>query len=448
MPAKGQWGLTDLQRLIAVIMVIVALFLAAMALGSWSLVLLLVAASLLLVAGLGVFLLGLLYGGRVGSRDWAIVKAVSLPPANAIRGRCDLRLLVTVEGRQPLMVKHRDPAVPVDKWPREGQRLPIQVRPDKPNQIRILWNLVPDAATRDATDLPLAGSLPPVFTDYAEELRAPGLEYDYSPTPTPPRSGPPASNGPTIPVVNGTVVDNGTLDDDYLVAGSGRLGGEILDADIVGSGPGLDAPPTADTVDARDTGGARGRDGRDTVDADVIEEERTLPVRERPGPTLPQPRTRSDGRSGEARPTGRPASPRPAGDASGAELGGLDVMLIVSNLKASLHFYEGLLHLPVLDATESSAVLSTGGGQIILQQMAQMSPVDRRVMRLQLRVKNVEAMYQELRRKGVTFAHRPKAFWPTDRDEVMVATCHDPDGHAVSLTEWRLRNPGPKSSSD
>ena len=134
--------------------------------------------------------------------------------------------------------------------------------------------------------------------------------------------------------------------------------------------------------------------------------------------------------------------------AGGPDPTGMDVMLIVSNLKASLAFYEGLLHLPVVDATEGTAVLSSGGGRIILQQMAQMSPVERRVMHLQLRVRDVEAVYQELRRRGVTFAHRPRVIWPTDRDEVTVATCRDPDGHAVSLTEWRVRSTGHQSPSD
>jgi catechol 2,3-dioxygenase-like lactoylglutathione lyase family enzyme len=172
-----------------------------------------------------------------------------------------------------------------------------------------------------------------------------------------------------------------------------------------------------------------------------------LPTRGTAHPgAVPVPRTEHVPRTDPVAPVDAEVVDDSTGGPGGFDPTGMDVMLIVSSLKASLAFYEGMLHMPVLDQTEGTAVLSSGGGRIILQQMAEMSPVERRVMHLQLRVRNVEAVYHELRRRGVTFAHRPRVVWPTDRDEVTVATCRDPDGHAVSLTEWRVRSTG--SSSD
>jgi catechol 2,3-dioxygenase-like lactoylglutathione lyase family enzyme len=474
-PERGQWRLTDLQRFIVVIMVVAALFLAAMALGMGSLVLVLVAAAMLVIAGLGVFLLGLFYNGRGGVQGTAEVHTVSPPPVGNIRGRCDLRLFVRLDGRAAVMMKHRDPAVPVSKWPEVGMTLPVELPADKPGQLRILWDRVSDVSSRDG-DQSGAGSMP-VYTQYAEELHAPGLAYEYEDSPTPPtptRSQPqPSADALLAPTIENTELDDVDLDDLDL-ADLERLNLDDLNLDDLN----LDDLDDLDDLDLRDLdlsdldlsdldgpAGERLVDHGQLTDALAEPTVEVDPVRDRSGrdaqpsgsplPTrggpVPQPR---------AEKVPRPISPAPvdaevvedgaaAGGSSAFDPGGMDVMLIVSNLKASLDFYEGMLHLPVVDATEGTAVLSSGGGRIILQQMAQMSPVERRVMHLQLRVRDVEGVYHDLRRRGVTFAHRPKVIWPTDRDEVTVATCRDPDGHAVSLTEWRVRRTGgPPSPSD
>jgi catechol 2,3-dioxygenase-like lactoylglutathione lyase family enzyme len=476
-PEKGQWRLTDLQRFIVVIMVVAALFLAAMALGMGSLVLVLVAAAMLVIAGLGVFLLGLFYNGRGGVQGTAEVHAVSPPPVGNIRGRCDLRLLVRFDGRAAVMMKHRDPAVPVSKWPEVGMTLPVDLPADKPGQLRILWDRVSDVSARDGEQS--GAESMPVYTEYAEELHAPGLAYEYEDSPTPPTPTRPEPQSSADPLLTPTIEDPHLGDltdlenlnlDDLDLADLDRLNLDDLDLDDLDlSDLDLEAMDLKSLdLDAPDPGGpdagghveplaeptvevepVRDRSGRDAQPSGS-----PLPSRgaERPAPApVPQPR---------AEPVPRTISPTPvdaevvedgeaAGGSSAFDPGGMDVMLIVSSLKTSLAFYEGMLHLPVVDATEATAVLSSGSGRIILQQMAQMSPVERRVMHLQLRVRNVEAVYQDLRRRGVTFAHRPKVIWPTDRDEVTVATCRDPDGHAVSLTEWRVRRAGgPPSPSD
>ena len=63
MGENGRWHLTDLQRFLVMLTVVLALFIAAMALGSASVPLLLVAACSAGRRGLAVFLLGLRHNG-------------------------------------------------------------------------------------------------------------------------------------------------------------------------------------------------------------------------------------------------------------------------------------------------------------------------------------------------------------------------------------------------
>ena len=46
-------------------------------------------------------------------------------------------------------------------------------------------------------------------------------------------------------------------------------------------------------------------------------------------------------------------------------------------------------------------------------------------------------MHAELRQKGVTFMHSPRAVNRGDRLELWSATFRDPDGHNIAITQWR-----------
>ena len=94
-----RWRLTDAQRFAVVIAVAVSLFLSAMSWGMEGPELVLVAAVILVVAGLGVFLLGLRYTSLAPVQTTAQVLTVSKPPLrNNIVGRCEMRLHVEVDG--------------------------------------------------------------------------------------------------------------------------------------------------------------------------------------------------------------------------------------------------------------------------------------------------------------------------------------------------------------
>jgi extradiol dioxygenase family protein len=135
-------------------------------------------------------------------------------------------------------------------------------------------------------------------------------------------------------------------------------------------------------------------------------------------------------------------TPRPADTTDAPAMG---VMLIVSDLATSLSFYGELLSAQIADTTPTSAVLSYGGSRILLRQVADMSPVDRRVVHLHIQVPDVEVAYQNLRRKGVEFVHRPRVMNRGDKLELWAATFRDPDGHAIALTQWRSREEPPTS---
>jgi catechol 2,3-dioxygenase-like lactoylglutathione lyase family enzyme len=114
-------------------------------------------------------------------------------------------------------------------------------------------------------------------------------------------------------------------------------------------------------------------------------------------------------------------------------------MLIVSDLDRSLRFYSEKLGFTVVYSASGSAAVEYGGARILLQHMADFSGIDRRVGHLHIQVPDVEAAYEDLVAKGVTFSHRPKQVSRSYELELWKAAFRDPDGHGIALTEWRRR---------
>jgi catechol 2,3-dioxygenase-like lactoylglutathione lyase family enzyme len=127
----------------------------------------------------------------------------------------------------------------------------------------------------------------------------------------------------------------------------------------------------------------------------------------------------------------------------------MGIMLIVSNLNRSLDFYRDLVGATVVDHSPGAAVLAYGSGRILLRQVTDMSPVDRRVVHLHIQVPDVKSAYDSLVSRGVEFVHRPRVTSRGDRVELWAATFRDPDGHSIALTQWRDRDevPAPTASS-
>jgi catechol 2,3-dioxygenase-like lactoylglutathione lyase family enzyme len=122
-----------------------------------------------------------------------------------------------------------------------------------------------------------------------------------------------------------------------------------------------------------------------------------------------------------------------------ADAQAMGIMLVVSDLVRSERFYRDKVGFSVVDSGANVVVLAYGEGRILLRQLADMSPVDRRVSHLHLRVPDVDSSYRDLKARGVEFVHRPRVTSRGDKLDLWAATFRDPDGHDIALTQWRAR---------
>ena len=447
---ERQWRLTDFQRLGVVLAGASAIFLAAMSLGMGEVAPFLVALLIAVSTGVGVFLLGLRYSGRAIAAGTAHVIRAQPRPVGTIVGRCDMEVYVDAPGVVATRVAHREPAVPIIKWPHPGMVLPIEVAARNPRQFRVRWDLVVPHHTRPSKEAEDAAAFAaPFFTEYG-----------------------PAANDDLGLVDDGEVLDHhehppytdfaddadgfsGLDDDDYGDGGADR--GTVrapaspsaeLDR-LLPPAPGPEADP--DTIDGEviedtlsvDEADADPEAATDAVDADdapkataASEPTRKHPLASRP---IPAPRTADAGTG----PRWAPDENAPDGSPLGGSEQRVGLMLFVSDLPRSLRFYRDLLKFTVNDHNATSAVLTYGGGRVVLRRVVDMSPVDRRVVHLHLDVPDVDAAYQKLKDGGVEFVHRPRVMTRSDRLELWAATFRDPDGHAIALTQWRDRAAAP-----
>jgi catechol 2,3-dioxygenase-like lactoylglutathione lyase family enzyme len=182
-----------------------------------------------------------------------------------------------------------------------------------------------------------------------------------------------------------------------VAAGSvaaGSVAGEALIGAAGSAGSAKDeAAPTADRVQATE------------ADADRIDEVLTAYPSARPGP-------------------------------AGA-IHGVGITVLVTDLDRSTRFYRDMLGFFEIDSGDGSAVLASGDTRLVLRTVHELSPTTGRLIYLNLEVGDVDAVYEELRAKGVTFVHEPRAVNRGDRLEMWAASFSDPDGHNIAVTQWR-----------
>jgi len=201
------------RKLVAAVLGTIAVFVMVFGLGlsSWAIVVLGLAVLALSIA------LGMVNVVRRGARAWvsgtAQVKAISDPPVSSAYGRAELQVVVVAPGLPVTEVLIRDPRVPVDKWPRLGETLPITVDVDDMRRVRIDWTNAPDLS-----DPPPPGgsysepAFEPAYTDpldeYDDDLLGepepppwnPGLQWRADPDEPPPP--PPPAARPVDPVLD------------------------------------------------------------------------------------------------------------------------------------------------------------------------------------------------------------------------------------------------------
>jgi catechol 2,3-dioxygenase-like lactoylglutathione lyase family enzyme len=171
-------------------------------------------------------------------------------------------------------------------------------------------------------------------------------------------------------------------------------------------------------------------------DATTLQVDHVVPVD--PGvPVIPEQPTASETEISDAYLT----ATAPPGRTPGRTVRGVGVTLFVTNLTRSVAFYRDTLGFTQVDEGLGSAVLESGDSRIVLRRVAEMAPVDRRLVHLLLEVPDVQAAYDDLRSRGVTFVHRPRAVSRYEQLELWSAAFRDPDGHGIALIRWDLRQP-------
>lgn len=386
---------------------------------------------------------------RGGARAWVVgiahVHSVSEPPASSRFGRCELQIVIDAPGLPPRSVKVRDPRVPVNKWPAEGATLPVMVAIDDQRHVRILWDDVlthtearQEAAARAADGLPpqytdpdpvtddvLVGRQAPPWTqgdpddDFlppGEDLLAPpdpaATAADLSDDPIGPRDQPRQPPGKGV-VLEGTLVEPPNADAPSVPLP--RRPGP-------GPGPGphdahrKNQPPARGTADPHDAAAGR-PDHSDTAGSHAAPAGPKVPTQ----PTAPRDTATSGPRGG------------PSG------INGVGITVLVADLARSTAFYRDRLGFVEIDGGEGNAVLASGTTRLVLRSVPDVAPVNRRLVHLNLEVDDVHAVYERLKSNGVRFTYAPRAVNRGAKLEQWAAAFRDPDGHGVTLTQWRSR---------
>lgn len=499
MARTRRWSVSTRRKVIASVLGILAVFLicASAGAGSWVAAALGVAVG---AAGLALYVVSAL-----NSREFtyvpgtANVQSCSPPPAATQYGRCELLLIVHAPGMGDVAVKTREPRVPVAKWPHEGSTLPILVAITDRRRIKVLWDQVRthgDAAQAADDEYGDDEAAPNGLIDmFDEDGGVPGegdpegdfVELDvmdpavFGPGPgvgrqplgdddfTDPDLGDQESAGIDLapgaresievelsPVVqeSGAGTPGASTDEGRRPSPHRRpsprprprrpvhdeLDGALDAGTVTAAGPLVNPPnppqpvvgPTevVGPVEELDLSGPTG-DAAARLQVDQV-----VPV-DPAVPAIPEQPAADDPGIADAYLAATP----PPGGPGGRPVRGVGVTLFVTNLSSSVGFYRDTLGFRQVDEGLGSAVLESGDGRIVLRRVVDMAPVDRRLVHLLLEVPDVQAAYDDLRSRGVTFVHRPRAVSRYEQLELWSAAFRDPDGHGIALVRWEIRQP-------
>jgi catechol 2,3-dioxygenase-like lactoylglutathione lyase family enzyme len=126
------------------------------------------------------------------------------------------------------------------------------------------------------------------------------------------------------------------------------------------------------------------------------------------------------------------ARPGPAG-----AIYGVGITVLVTDLDRSVAFYRDILGFFEIDSGDGSAVLASGDTRLVLRAVHGLTSEAGRLIYLNLEVGDIEAVFKELRAKGVAFVHAPRPVNRGGRLELWSASFRDPDDHNIAITQWR-----------
>ncbi|HCT77316.1 MAG TPA: glyoxalase [Micromonosporaceae bacterium] len=322
------------------------------------------------------------------------VVKVSDPPLTTDFGRCEMQVLVDAPGHPGQTVVIRDPRVPVTKWPDVGETLPALVSLADVRRIKIQWDKVGTYGERyESTYREDEYGAEPVYPrqDVTDEF--PPI-VDSTPPP-PPESGPLPRRKPS-PAQTET----------HSVA---VLEGELVAAEV----PSPRSPVFDDGIELIDFSEMPEPPAATPPDAGPILTEDPVP------PVM------------VTQPNARPAS--------AGSIHGISLTVLVTDLVRSLRFYRDMLGFYEIDGGPTSVVLASGDTRVVLVTAEESAPVHRRMVHLNLEVGDVEAVYQELKVRGVRFTYAPRVVNRGERLELVAAAFKDPDGHGIAITQWKAR---------
>ncbi|MEU8004148.1 VOC family protein [Catellatospora sp. NPDC049111] len=369
-----------------------------------------------------------------------VVKA-SEPPLSAEFGRCEMQVLVDAPGHPGQTVIMNDPRVPVLKWPDAGDTLPALVAVADARRIKIQWEKVGTHGERYEQ----------AFDHGDDEFyHDPGDDYDD-----------PHFDDPHHDDGLGHYGDPGH---------DGHRGSDDTYAGFRDDDPiDLDAVPAADPLPRRQPSPHRRPPVPREESAPVAVLEGELYSGDVPGPRTPMDQESPDFTSVDvidfadvpepAAPaisdtlTGPVALPPPAGagiddllvaspharPASAGSIQGVGITLLVTDLDRSRVFYHDLLGFYEIDGGPDNLVLASGDTRLVLRTTPELAPVNRRHVHLNLEVGDIDAVYRELKVRGVKFTYAPRVVNHGERLELWAASFKDPDGHGIAVIEWKAR---------
>ncbi|WP_033340099.1 VOC family protein [Catenuloplanes japonicus] len=120
---------------------------------------------------------------------------------------------------------------------------------------------------------------------------------------------------------------------------------------------------------------------------------------------------------------------------------GVGITILVTELDRSSEFYRDMLGFHEIDRGERNVFLASGDTRLVLRTVSETLPVNVRTVHLNLEVSDVQAVYDALRRKGVSFVHEPRAVNRGEKLELWAAAFSDPDGNGITVSQWRSAPP-------